>query len=139
MPILDGFGATKCIRKIESNSPMNCLPHRSTALLGRIPIFAVSASLTKDQRPYMIEIGMDGWILKPIDFKRMSVLLAGISNILVRAENVYDEDRSWEYGGWFESPSSPGVAIPGSEDIRPATEAKTSPPNHGTISANPST
>jgi DNA-binding response OmpR family regulator len=131
MPILDGFGATKCIRKIESNSLTDHLPHRSTTLLGRIPIFAVSASLTKDQRPYMIEIGMDGWILKPIDFKRMSVLLAGINSIPVRAENVYDEDRSWEYGGWLESPSSPGVAIPGPEDINPTSEAKTSPPSLG--------
>jgi len=118
---------------------MDRLPHRSGALLGRIPIFAVSASLTKDQRPYMIEIGMDGWILKPIDFKRMSILLAGISNILVRAENVCDEDHSWEYGGWLESPSSLGMAIPAPEDISPTSEAKTGSPSHGIISTNPPT
>jgi hypothetical protein len=85
----------------------------------------------------MIEIGMDGWILKPIDFKRMSVLLAGISSILVRAENVYNEGRSWEHGGWLEAPISPGVAILGPEDISPTSEAKTSSPSLGVIPTNP--
>ncbi|KIM30117.1 hypothetical protein M408DRAFT_15706 [Serendipita vermifera MAFF 305830] len=86
MPILDGFGATEGIRKIERTAPLDGLPRRSTALTGRIPIFAVSASLTKDQRPYMINIGMDGWILKPIDFKRMTLMLSGIHSLAARYE-----------------------------------------------------
>jgi CheY-like chemotaxis protein len=69
---------------MENSALMDRLLRHSTALVGLIPIVALSASLTKDQRPCMIETGMDCWILKPIDFKRMSVLLAGISNIRVR-------------------------------------------------------
>jgi len=119
MPILDGFEATKCIRKIESSTPMDRFPRRSIVTVGRIPIFAVSASLRKDQRPYMIEIGMDGWILKPIDFKRMVVLLAGISSISIRAQNVYEEGRNWEYGGWLELPSSSYIGTIGSRGVSP--------------------
>ncbi|CAG7853027.1 SubName: Full=Related to phytochrome {ECO:0000313/EMBL:CCA70880.1} [Serendipita indica DSM 11827] len=101
MPILDGFGATKAIREIEKNSPIVVPPRPSAILCGHIPIFAVSASLRPEQRPYMLEQGMDGWILKPIDFKRMDTLLAGISNRQVRKENAFNPGCDWEKGGWL--------------------------------------
>lgn len=125
MPILDGFGATKGIRHIESSKPLNTLPRRSTALVGRMPIFAVSASLTEDQRDYMVELGMDGWILKPIEFKRMAVLLSGIHDIQLRQQHAYHEGCIWEYGGWLEAPLSPGIPI--YEDESPASEPKSTP------------
>jgi len=128
MPILDGFGATKGIRQIEANKPLNTLPRRSTALVGRIPIFAVSASLTEDQRDYMVELGMDAWILKPIEFKRMAVLLSGINDIRLRQQHAYHEGCIWEYGGWLESPVSTGV--PPYEDESPASEPKSTPSSH---------
>lgn len=39
---------------------------------GRIPILAVSASLSENQRQEITDVGLDGWILKPVDFKRLS-------------------------------------------------------------------
>ncbi|KAF9013357.1 hypothetical protein BDQ17DRAFT_1386916 [Cyathus striatus] len=71
MPILNGFEATRRIRDLEKSTvgspPIKRLSH---ILNGRIPIFAVSASLFEHQRDELFEHGMDGWILKPIDFKR---------------------------------------------------------------------
>ena len=57
---------------------------------------------------------MDGWILKPIDFKRMSKLLSGITNRQTRKENAYSPECDWEKGGWLSemiipSPDSTGM------------------------------
>lgn len=104
MPILDGFGATARIREIERQvSPsVTGTPIRvSLANNGRIPIFAVSASLREQQREEMEDLGMDGWILKPIDFKRMNTLLQGITDPTQRQLNVYRPGYSWEVGGWL--------------------------------------
>ncbi|EAU85944.2 atypical/HisK protein kinase [Coprinopsis cinerea okayama7 len=76
MPILNGFEATEQIRQVE---PQPSMPSRPSCKLndGRIPIFAVSASLKESQRDELAEHGMDGWILKPIDFKRLNTILKG--------------------------------------------------------------
>lgn len=124
MPILDGFGATKGIRAIEkAGTKQGQLPRRSIALVGRIPIFAVSASLTEDQRDYMIRLGMDGWILKPIEFKRMAVLLGGITNLKLREENAYYVSCNWEHGGWLEAPKNRGI---GTEELSPEPDPSAS-------------
>lgn len=70
----------------------------------RIPIIAVSASLTEDKLPEYRRDGFDGWILKPIDMKRLGVLLSGIWDNERRNECSYTENISeWERGGWFEA------------------------------------
>ncbi|RDW64530.1 putative sensor histidine kinase/response regulator [Aspergillus mulundensis] len=90
MPILDGMESTKRIRQFESQS--------ETPL--HIPIFAVSASLLeKDAQMYM-EIGFDGWIMKPINFNRLNTLLAGIHEEQARNAAVYQPGQ-WEKGGWL--------------------------------------
>ncbi|KAG8809948.1 Light-sensor Protein kinase, partial [Serendipita sp. 399] len=127
MPILDGFGATKSIRDIELTKPVDRLPRRSTALVGRIPVFAVSASLTPDQRPYMMELGMDGWVLKPIEFKRLATLLASIGDISLREQNAYRPGMNWEYGGWLKSPeTSPAASTGVSTDPSPQSDEPSS-------------
>jgi CheY-like chemotaxis protein len=105
MPIMDGYEATEGIRKLEgaiafvSTRPS---PRRlSHKLNGRIPIFAVSASLIEQQRAELRELGMDGWILKPIDFKRLDVILKGVTDASQRGLDVYRPGCSWEIGGWF--------------------------------------
>ena len=106
MPILNGFEAAKAIR--ESSSPVaspesGAKPLRRSRYLngGRMPIFAVSASLLERQRGEMLNYGMDGWILKPIDFKRLRKLLAGINSPKERNSAVYRPGCNWEEGGWF--------------------------------------
>ncbi|KAI1649026.1 hsp90-like protein [Daldinia loculata] len=99
MPIVDGLTSTKMIRAFEK-SDKGLEPSYLTASNERIPIFAVSASLVERESPIYVEAGFDGWVLKPIDFKRLNVLLDGITNDGVRAESLY-VPGNWERGGWF--------------------------------------
>lgn len=101
MPIVDGLTSTKMIRSHEKSHSTNELSPRAQ-LNSRIPIFAVSATLIESQRQSYIDTGFDGWILKPVDFKRLSTLFQGIVDQAVREECVY-RPGEWEKGGWFES------------------------------------
>jgi len=62
-----------------------------------------------------ISAGFDGWILKPIDFKRLNVLLSGIVSEDVRNECLYKPGK-WERGGWFEKRQADAFAA----DTRPS-------------------
>ena len=99
MPIVDGLTSTKMIRSFEKSNPRGSLSKRA-ALNGRVPIFAVSASLVEKNCQLYIDGGFDGWILKPIDFKRLSILLSGIVEVKTRESCIY-EPGQWERGGWF--------------------------------------
>lgn len=110
MPILNGFDAAKAIRalpsKLESSESIATTStdkvRRSKELNdGNIPIFAVSASLLERQREEMVGYGMDGWILKPIDFKRLRKILRSILDSELRSTLVYEPGCNWEEGGWF--------------------------------------
>ncbi|KAL8677810.1 MAG: hypothetical protein Q9186_005790 [Xanthomendoza sp. 1 TL-2023] len=99
MPIVDGLTSTKMIRSFEKSHPKGQKSVRA-ALNSRIPIFAVSASLIEKERQKYIDAGFDGWILKPIDFQRLSVLLTGIVEEKTRESSLYAPGQ-WEKGGWF--------------------------------------
>ena len=99
MPIVDGLTSTKMIRSHEKIHPCTILSRRA-GLNGRVPIFAVSASLIEKERDRYIQAGFDGWILKPIDFKRLAVLLEGIVHEDIRHDCLYAPGE-WERGGWF--------------------------------------
>ncbi|KAK4195744.1 hypothetical protein QBC40DRAFT_17789 [Triangularia verruculosa] len=101
MPIVDGLTSTKMIRSFETTS--NTQPPALSSIAqshGRIPIIAVSASLVERERETYVEAGFDGWILKPIDFKRLEELLKGIVDDGVRERSLYVPGE-WEKGGWF--------------------------------------
>ncbi|EPQ54663.1 hypothetical protein GLOTRDRAFT_116494 [Gloeophyllum trabeum ATCC 11539] len=108
MPILNGFEATKRIREFEQGlSPLqrpSLSSRQSHQLNGRVPIFAVSASLMESQRPTMVKLGIDGWILKPIDFKRLKTILKGVTDLQQRAADIYKPGCNWETGGWLSIP-----------------------------------
>ena len=117
MPILDGFGATQRIREIEQQfeakwGPIS--PRLSKRLNGRIPIFAVSASLRESQRDELMRYGLDGWVLKPVDFKRLNVVMQGVLDPVRRRQDMYQPSCSWENGGWLSSkmPDDPDDAPP---------------------------
>lgn len=135
MPIVDGYTSTKMIRSSEKTHARPNLSPRA-GLNGRIPIFAVSASLVERDREKYIDVGFDGWILKPIDFKRVGLLLEGIVEEQARIDALYQPGH-WEQGGWFTkrqadiftSDTTPSgetqeaklmVAEPGSMDNSPA-------------------
>lgn len=92
MPIVDGTTATKMIRDHEAQSFENC----------RISIFAVSASLKESDRQAYIDAGFDGWIMKPIDFRRVHELLQGLDDKDNRESCLY-KPSAWEQGGWFQA------------------------------------
>ncbi len=99
MPIVDGLAATRKIRALEKERPRSSLSRRTDGY-GRLPIFAVSASLVEHERESYMRAGFDGWILKPIDFRRLNTLLAGIVEDATREESRYRPGK-WEQGGWF--------------------------------------
>lgn len=99
MPIVDGLTSTKMIRSYEKSHPGNILSARGS-LNGRTPIFAVSASLVEKERQTYTDAGFDAWILKPVDFKRLVVLLNGIVEERTRQICLY-KPGEWEQGGWF--------------------------------------
>lgn len=101
MPIVDGFTSTKMIRSFEKTHSSGCLSRRAR-LNARIPIFAVSASLLEREKQRYIDTGFDGWILKPVDFKRLRLFLRGLVDEDARNESLYQQGK-WEQGGWFES------------------------------------
>lgn len=118
MPILNGLEATERIRELETSS----LPRKdrlSHILNGRIPIFAVSASLLERQREELAATGLDGWILKPIDFKRLKLLLRGVTDCEQRGRDEYRVGGSWEAGGWFSRPEKKEVDKVDSDRIAP--------------------
>ncbi len=104
MPILDGYEASLQIRIVEQTPPEDVAalsPRLSHQLNGRIPIFAVSASCFEQQRDKLTDSGMDGWILKPINFKRLAVILHGITDLSQRQTDMYRPGCNWESGGWL--------------------------------------
>lgn len=113
MPIVDGLTSTKMIRSYEKSHPKKILSERA-ATNGRVPIIAVSASLVEKERQKYIDTGFDGWILKPIDFKRLGVLMTAIVDDAVRESCLY-KPGEWENGGWF-APRQPDLF---SSDTRP--------------------
>lgn len=96
---MDGLTATKTIREIEHSGEHHQLSSVASNH-GRIPIFAVSASLLERERQTYMTAGFDAWILKPIDFKRLETLLFGIIDDQTRNDAVYVAGE-WERGGWF--------------------------------------
>lgn len=113
MPILNGYEATERIRAMEKATMSEGNTRLSNRLNGgHIPIFAVSASLQEECREQIMGYGIDGWILKPIDFKRLKVILKGVTDRAQRKADKYRPGCSWEAGGWLvdppaESPSPP--------------------------------
>jgi CheY-like chemotaxis protein len=61
MPELDGFAASREIRRLESESQIG----------GRIPIIALTANAIKGDRERCLDAGMDDYISKPLDPQRL--------------------------------------------------------------------
>ena len=59
MPVMDGFEATRRIRKLEEKNG------------GHIPIIALTASALVGERDVFINAGMDDYIIKPLDIKKL--------------------------------------------------------------------
>jgi hypothetical protein len=121
MPIVDGLTATKMIREFESSPTYSSHAKVSRRKGGGVPIFAVSASLVEELMESYIETGFDGWILKPIDFKRLNTLLKGIDDEETRHSCLHEPGK-WERGGWLRQPDVPRPLTDISEETTPKAE-----------------
>ena len=61
MPVLDGFGAARGIRRI--------------AEMADVPIIAISSHNTRDHRAKAFDVGFDDFLTKPIDFVHLVNLI----------------------------------------------------------------
>ncbi|KAJ5110562.1 hypothetical protein N7532_001097 [Penicillium argentinense] len=100
MPIADGCASTKMIRNFEANATPEILSDKARRNT-RIPVFAVSASLIESEKQKYIDTGFDGWVMKPINFARLNVLLSGLVDSEARKNATY-RPGEWENGGWFD-------------------------------------
>ena len=102
MPIMDGRTAANEIRKLEST--LKPQPHIDPLRVGgRIAIFAVSASLYESDRGNLAR-DFDGWLLKPLDFSRVRVMLAALEDPQKRTQELYQQGH-WERGGYLRGES----------------------------------
>lgn len=58
MPVMDGFEATRQIRRLEHSQQ-----------LGAVPIIALTAHILDEHRQHGMEAGMDDFLGKPLDSK----------------------------------------------------------------------
>ncbi|CUS36957.1 hypothetical protein COMA2_30003 [Candidatus Nitrospira nitrificans] len=70
MPEMDGFEATKMIRNQEASLQQagGELPH--------LPIIAMTANAMKEDRDRCLEVGMDGFLSKPVASKSLEAVLS---------------------------------------------------------------
>ncbi|BCL73103.1 hypothetical protein TUMSATVNIG1_50750 [Vibrio nigripulchritudo] len=63
MPVMDGFEATYSIRKMEASSSL------------RVPIVALTANVLAEEKKRCFEVGMDGFVSKPVNLSKLSTVL----------------------------------------------------------------
>ncbi|BGP50676.1 hypothetical protein JCM10450v2_006601 [Rhodotorula kratochvilovae] len=127
MPIMNGVEASRNIRRIEREAPVDDDKQRETSRLNRgIPILAVSASLPERERPTIVDAELDGWLLKPIDFKRLRQLMRGSFDVEARNAEIYRAGQ-WERGGWLHSFPDEGSPRGGAGDVRRTASTRSSP------------
>ncbi|HTW95916.1 MAG TPA: response regulator, partial [Tepidisphaeraceae bacterium] len=76
MPEMDGFEATQAIRRWETEAPAN---------QKHLPIIALTANAIKGDRDRCLEAGMDAYVSKPINAKR---LVETIESLLTKPGDV---------------------------------------------------
>lgn len=78
MPNMNGFQATKRIRKMEKENESN----------KPIPIIALTAASMREERERCMELGMDEYILKPIRKKTLFKIIHEVLNNANRAKQI---------------------------------------------------
>ena len=66
MPVMNGYEATKIIRKMENKSKAN------------IPIIAMTANAFEEDKKASLECGMNGHITKPLDPAKMIKIVSSL-------------------------------------------------------------
>ncbi|TIA87301.1 hypothetical protein E3P99_03262 [Wallemia hederae] len=102
MPIKDGYESCRTIREAEKE---NKLKKRNWHHInGRLPIFAVSASISPSHHDALRDCGFDAFFTKPINFDLLNNrLIAGLTDKEKYLSGIYSEDskESFEKGGFL--------------------------------------
>jgi signal transduction histidine kinase/CheY-like chemotaxis protein len=86
MPTIDGYQATATIRNMEE------------AALARIPIIAMTAHAMKGDADRCLEVGMNDYISKPIDSKRLVQLVEKWGHVAATESNTTDPSAVGQIG-----------------------------------------
>ncbi|KAG0559642.1 hypothetical protein M758_10G116400 [Ceratodon purpureus] len=93
MPVLDGFQATTKIREIEKNRD----PSRGKRIRF-MPVVAMTAHAMSGDAERIISAGMDGYISKPLNAKKLQELLQSVASGQLQKSNsfrpIVNEDTS---------------------------------------------
>merc|ERR1711977_112742 len=98
MPTVDGTLATRMIRFHEKESSFRnqqANGREVQTLRQRVPVLAMSTALVEENRFEYIQNGFDGWIMKPIDFQRLDLILQGVKNPELKRDSLYVPGQ-WE-------------------------------------------
>jgi len=82
MPEMDGFEATKAIRKKEKSTGMH------------IPIIAMTANAMKGDQERCLEAGMDAYISKPVNTEKMFAAIASVLRKIDESEAARNNGES---------------------------------------------
>jgi CheY-like chemotaxis protein len=97
--MVDGIESTRLIRAFEEQ---NKTPTRPKEKYGRLPIFALSGGLHRDDEDKYVQKDFDGWVPKPFDPARLALYFAGVLDEEKRKEGLYNKEN-FASGGWFET------------------------------------
>ncbi|KAH7327487.1 putative phytochrome-like histidine kinase PHY2p [Rhexocercosporidium sp. MPI-PUGE-AT-0058] len=100
LPNVDGALATRMIRFFEKEANHRNQQSNGQTPKQRVPVLAMSTGLVEENRFEYIQNGFDGWIMKPIDFQRLDLILQGVKNPELKRDSLYVPGQ-WEKGGWF--------------------------------------
>ncbi|MDN3682004.1 response regulator [Vibrio tapetis subsp. quintayensis] len=97
MPVMDGFEATTSIRKMEIGST------------ARVPIVALTANVLAEEKTRCFEVGMDGFVSKPVNFSKLShTLRSHIATFEFLVENSSSPFSSSTSGGGSKQKTNSG-------------------------------
>ena len=82
MPLLDGLETTARIRKLPNSK-------------SRLPIIAITAYVTADDRQRCIEAGMDDYLAKPLNSSQLIEKVERWGNGVKRVESMFRFDGTW--------------------------------------------
>jgi CheY-like chemotaxis protein/HPt (histidine-containing phosphotransfer) domain-containing protein len=129
MPEMDGFEATKAIRKAEGEkrkaetAPPSSSTLHPSSFSSRLPIIAMTAHALRGDRERCLRAGMDDYISKPINLSALSAML---EKWLPKAEPSEAAGASPE-GAAFHSPGQASAAPWVTAKMPPCPEGSASP------------
>jgi len=85
---------------IRSQEKLHPQPSQAAQLHGRVPIFAVSGNLKRDEMQRYVADGFDGCMPKPVNVASLGIYLDGAMDESLKKNGKYNPAK-FNLGGWF--------------------------------------